>query len=88
MAQLIKNWDELDGLESENYRIIVEDLSGIKCSGWIRPKIETEETIENYCDHNIYLSTHTFYGHDYEYYTKVLQSFGFDVILDNWDKED
>lgn len=83
MAKLIKNWDELAGLESENYKIEVMD----NCCGWIRPKIETEETQEDWLNHHAYLSTHTFYGETYQYSTEILQNFGFDVEIDNWDKE-
>ena len=83
MPRLIKSWEELKDLESENYRIEVENYCG-----WIVPKVETEETEENYFDHHIYLSTHTFYGSQYENSTKKLQKFGFDVEIDNWDKDD
>lgn len=84
MPKLIKTWDELVGLESENYKIVVELRGGC---GWIRPKVETEETKENYFNHHAYLSTHTFYGSQYKQSTKTLQKFGFDVEIDNWDKE-
>lgn len=83
MPKLIKSWEELDGLENESYRIRVED----NCSGWIEPKVETEETEKDFWEHHAYLSTHTFYGSDYKHSTKVLQKFGFDVEIDNWDKE-
>lgn len=84
MARLIKSWEELVGLESEKYRLAIDILNG---SGWIVPKVETKETEENYFDHHIYLSTHTFYGKTYEWSTKTLQEYGFDVEIDNWDKE-
>lgn len=84
MSKLISTWDELDGLESEKYKVEVDKYF---CNGWIVPKVETEETEENYFDHHVYLSTHTFYGTQYEYSTEVLQKFGFDVEIDNWDKE-
>lgn len=83
MAKLIKNWKELDGLESENYIVRVKD----NCCGWIEPKVETEETKKDYFKHHNYLSTHTFYGSQYKGSTKTLQKFGFDVEIDNWDKE-
>ena len=89
MARLIKTWDELDGLEFEKgYRIKLEEVDGVKCYGWIVPKVETEETKsgDQYFKHHRYLSFHTFYGHQYEYSTKVLQSYGFDVEIDNRDK--
>lgn len=83
--KLIKTWEELVGLENEKYRVEV-DLD--MCSGWIVPKVETKETEENYFEHHWYLSTHTFYGRNYAQYTKVFQKFGFEIELDNWDKED
>lgn len=84
MPRLITTWDELDGLESEKYIIRVNKEY---YNGWIRPKIDTEETEENYFEHHAYLSTHTFYGSQYKYSTELLQKFGFDVEIDNWDKE-
>lgn len=83
MAKLIKGWKDLVGLESENYKL---DIDVESCSGHIVPKVETEETQENYFEHHRYLSTHTFYGSQYEESTKELQKFGFDVEIDNWDK--
>lgn len=84
MPRLIKSWEELDGLESENYKIILNEP--YKCSGWIVPKDQSIVTEKNYYDHHAYLSTHTFYEEDYKGYTGLLQQFGFDVELDNWDK--
>ena len=84
MAKLIKTWEDLVGLESEHYKLEI-DLE--HCNGHIVPKIETEETETNYFEHHKYLSTHTFYEKTYEYSTKLLQKFGFDVEIDNWDKE-
>lgn len=83
MAKLIKSWEELNGLESESYKIKVED----NCCAWIVPKLETEETQKYYWKHHEYLSTHTFYGSHYKCSTNVLQQFGFDIEIDNWDKE-
>lgn len=83
MPKLIKSWDELNGLECENYKIRVED----NCCAWIVPKVETEETQKDYWEHHEYLSTHTFYGYEFRRSTEILQRFGFDVEIDNWDKE-
>jgi hypothetical protein len=77
MPKLIKNWDELIGLESENYFI---ELDEDMCCGWIRPK----DNPTDWCE---YLSTHTFYGHRYQESTRILQKYGFDVEIDNWDKD-
>lgn len=84
MSKLIKGWKDLVGLESENYKLEID----LECScGHVVPKVETEETEKNYWEHHYYLNTHTFYGHMYEFSTEVLQKFGFDVEIDNWDKE-
>ena len=84
MARFIKDWRDLDGLESENYKLDIDLIHG---SGWILPKVETEETKENWFDHHVYLSTHTFYSLNYKESTEILQKYGFDVELDNWDKD-
>lgn len=84
MPKLIKNWEELSKVPpNEKYKIVVDEE--MSC-GWIRPIKETDETQENYFKHHKYLSTHTFYGSQYEYSIKLLQEYGFDVELDNWDK--
>ena len=83
MSKLIKDWGELSKIPPNNkYKFKVED-----CCGWIVPLKETNETIEHYFDHHIYLSTHTFYGLHYKESTRILQKFGFDVEIDNWDRE-
>lgn len=56
--------------------------------GWIKPLTETEETKKDYFKHHHYLSTHTFYKERYKYSTEVLQNFGFDVEIDNCEKEE
>lgn len=99
MTKLIKNWKELAQVPAnDKYRIIVDEEM---CSGWIVPiwdeydedsdfecncGIDTDEYI-NFFDHHVYLSTHTFYGSNYKHSTKILQEHGFDVEIDNWDKE-
>ena len=74
MPKLIKTWEELVGLENEEYRLEI-DVEG--CCGYIIRKA-TNEHVE-------YLSTHTFYGGTYKYYTYWLQKCGFDIQLQNWD---
>lgn len=86
MSKLIRNWEELFALPPNDKYKIVPDESGYGC-GWIKAIKETEETKENYFKHHVYLSTHTFYGKHYEYSTRKLQEYGFDVEIDNWDKE-
>lgn len=86
MTKLIKNWEELSKVPpNEKYKIVVDEKM---CSGWIRPVIDTIETEKNHYDHNVYLSTHTFYGNQYKESTRILQKFGFDIEIDNWDKEE
>lgn len=85
--KLIKTWEELFALPpSEKYMIV--DLDGHGCNGWIVPIEETDETEENYFDHHVYLSTHTFYGSCYQRSTEILQKYGFNVEIDNWDKKE
>lgn len=90
--KLIRTWEELSKVPpNDKYKIIVKD-----CCGWIVPICDEEaeeedfkcncKNEENFYDNHIYLSTHTFYGSQYKYSTKVLQKCGFDVEIDNWDK--
>ena len=76
MARLIKSWDELNGLQSENYYLDID--SDLGC-GHIYRKSDNELMD--------YLSTHSFYGKSYKDYTIMLQEYGFDVQLKNWDGE-
>lgn len=87
MSKLIRTWDELYDIKSkDNKFIIVPDEDGY--AAWIQPIKETKETLnELFWDTHEYLSTHTFYGSQYKNSTKILQRFGFDVEIDNWDKE-
>ena len=85
MAKLIKNWQELaEVAPNDKYKIVIDSDM---LNGWIKPIEETEETHENYFKHHYYLSTHTFYGSNYEHSTEILQRFGFDIKLQNWDGE-
>ena len=76
--QLIKNWIELSKVpDSETHRLNITPEYG---SGWIVSK-KTGKDIA-------YLSTHTFYNKmQSEFWTKKLQKYGFDAVLDIWDKE-
>lgn len=77
MAKLIKTWDELIGLENDKYKVVVDLDAG---NGWIISKNNEDDWKE-------YLSTHTFYGSQYQVSTKTFQKYGFDIEIDNWDKE-
>lgn len=69
----IDNWEELADVEpSETHYLKIEDGCG-----WIINK-ETGE-----CDE--YLSTHTFYGSQFQFSSMLLQKYGFSVDLANWD---
>lgn len=94
MTRLIKNWQELAKLEpNDKYRVIV-DLEYF--CGWIVPVCDEptgkgDEFICNchndddkFYNHHHYLSTHTFYGKTGT--PHILQEYGWDVELDNWDK--
>lgn len=52
-------------------------------------KDDHEITIQEYFKNHVYLSTLTFYGYGdrYKESTRLLQEHGFDVEIDNWDKE-
>ncbi len=81
---LISTWDELSKVKASVpgfwLRITPEDGSG-----WIVPgDCKNEEDDSEF--RNDYLSTHTFYGLNYKRSTEVLQRYGFNVIIDNWDK--
>lgn len=76
MSKLISTWAELEKVpDSETHYLVIGD-----CNGWIHRKDETED------DFPEYLSTHTFYGSTYQRSTALLQSCGFDIEIDNWDK--
>lgn len=74
VVKLIKSWEELVGLENDEYYVEIDNNF---CNGFIRSK-----TDEGFF---VYLSTHTFYGHDYQHSTVRLQECGFNVQLENWD---
>ena len=77
MAKLIESWKDLVGLESDEYYLEI-DLE--RCNGHIARKSDHE-----YME---YLSTHTFYGKkSYQENTVLLQEYGFDIQLKNWDGE-
>lgn len=81
LSKVVSCWEDLVGLESEHYKL---DINLEYYSGWIKPKVETEETKNNYFEHHKYLSTHTFYRSMCKYSTDLLRSFGFDIVLKSW----
>jgi hypothetical protein len=79
MTRIIRDWDELVGLESETHYLEIDLRYG---SGHIVNKDKQAEREYNY------LSTHTFYGGNVDSYkesTRRLREKGFDIIIDNWD---
>jgi len=88
---LIKDWEELSKIPNESSTHILEvDVN--RCCGWLKaknPKPYTDRLSymrqAHHLDH--YLSTHTFYGPNYTQSTKILRVCGFDVEIDNWDKD-
>lgn len=72
---LIKSWSELSQCQSDTHYLEIDVEME---SGWIRSKTDSDD--------EVYLSTHTFYGSNYLGSSKILQSKGFYVQLDNWDK--
>lgn len=76
---LIRHWGELANVpDSETHRL---EIDVGDCCGWIcrrdTPRVD---------DGGHYLSTHTFYGPNYQGSTLLLRRYGFNVTLDNWDK--
>ena len=79
--KLIYGWEDLSKVPPSHTHIIdIEDPND--CNGHIRSKIKSN-TFN-------YLSTHTFYGYktrEYAASTRRLQECGFNIVLDNWDKD-
>lgn len=80
--KLIKNWSELKDCNSETHTL---EIDKDMCSGWVRSKNKVESD-KGFSTNNHYLSTHTFYGSNYEFATRLLQKCGFNVRLANWDE--
>ena len=90
MRKLIRNWEELSQIPNESATHILKvDIE--MGNGWLKSK-----NPKKYSDKlsymrqikglDVYLSTHTFYGSQYENSGKILRACGFDVELENWDK--
>tara|TARA_R110000787_G_scaffold167889_3_gene280879 strand:+ start:4790 stop:5008 length:219 start_codon:yes stop_codon:yes gene_type:complete len=71
--KIINNWNELSKVpDSKTHSLDIEDYCG-----WLIHKDSGDRS---------YLSTHTFYGNEFENSTIRLQGCGFDVQLKNWDE--
>ncbi|QJI52376.1 hypothetical protein [Psychrobacillus phage Perkons] len=77
----ISTWEELRKCKSDTHIIEFD-----RYSGWINPKDESVKYEEHFM-RGYYLSTHTFYGLNYQSSTEILQKCGFNVQLKNWDGE-
>ena len=92
MSVLIKNWEELSKIPNESATHILE-VNLEMCNGhlWAKNRKPYKRKLSymrqvHHLDH--YLSTHTFYGSQYRWSTKLLKACGFDVEIDNWDKSE
>ena len=73
VMRFINDWEDLKTVdESKTHRLEIEEYSG-----WVYSKSTGK--------HEYYLSTHTFYGSMYQRSSEILQNFGFNVQLKNWD---
>lgn len=89
---LIRNWDELSNIPNESKTHILK-VDTERCCGWIQSKdpkpMKKHLSFMRQIKHmDVYLSTHTFYGTQYKQSTKMLKACGFDVEIDNWDKDE
>lgn len=88
---LIKDWEELSKIpnESPTHILKVDVKHGF---GWLMAKdpkpYDYKLSYMGQIKHqDVYLSTHMFYGMKYQHSTNLLKACGFDVEVDNWDKE-
>lgn len=92
MSTFIRDWKELSEIPNESKTHILEvDIN--RCCGWLKaknkkPYSKKKSYMRQIQNLDVYLSTHTFYGTQYKHSSKVLRACGFDVELDNWDKEE
>lgn len=89
---LIRDWEELASIpnESPTHILKVDVNAG---NAWLESKFPKEynpkKSYMRQIKHlDVYLSTHSFYGKGhYKHSTKILHACGFNVELDNWDKD-
>lgn len=73
---IIKSWEELSHCKSDTHYLKIDLEMG---RGWVKSKTDSED--------RVYLSTHSFYGSCYKDTTQILNERGFDIKVDNWDKQ-
>lgn len=82
MSRIISNWKDLSKLRpNAKYRIVMDNGG---CAAWIRPTKEYYKKVNDqiWSKHNLYLGSNIFNGKNQEWATKMLQKFGFDVIIE------
>jgi hypothetical protein len=92
MSIFIEDWKALNEMpvkESATHALEVDVDMGC---GWLKAKKRKEYNpnlsyMRQIRNLDVYLSTHTFYGSQYKQSQKILRVCGFDVELNNWDKE-
>ena len=88
---LIKNWEELSKIPNESATHRLEVDVECCCAHLIaknpKPCSKKLSFMRQIHHLDVYLSTHTFYGLNYRKSTKILKACGFDVEIDNWDKD-
>lgn len=92
MSKLIHDWKELSEIPKESKTHTLEvDING-GCGYLhaknVKPYKDSLSYMRQLPHLDVYLSTHTFYGRNYEHSTKLLKACGFDVELANWDEEE
>lgn len=91
--RVIHNWKELAEMEPKESATHILKVDLEYCNGRLIAKHPREYSRKlsymrqaPYIDH--YLSTHTFYGHQHEWSSKIFHACGFDIDIDNWDKDE
>lgn len=77
--QTVRHWGDLGKLPPSNTHYL--EIHVEACHGRIRPKADDEALGD-------YLSTHTFYGSNHQHSTKLMRKRGFNVTMENWDKQE
>lgn len=90
---LVRDWKELSEVPNKESATHILEVDVEKCCGWLMSKFpkRTKRKLSymRQIKHiDVYLSTHTFYGTSYEHYNKMFRACGFDIQVDNWDKDE
>lgn len=90
---LVKDWEELDRISNKESATHVLEVNAEEGCGWLKSKsprnLKKNLSFMRQIKHmDVYLSTHTFYGASYQHSNKMFRACGFDIEVDNWDKEE